>query len=247
MELLYQEEILYKISDNQSLTKKEICASKLFNSINDIPEQWRSRKFEDFTNPVMKIISDKLIQWDFITPVISGIISSQNGIGKTHLATCIYKKYIFNQIEKSFDKTIENISEDYIADEIKNWFNRGSGGYEDIRTRMGMFLSEKKLALQIQESFNNKSSSQLEILESYCKTDFLVIDDLFSLKQNEFARQNIFYIIDERSDWHSKPTFITSNLSLSEIADIDTRIADRIRNSMLFQVTEKVESFRKSR
>lgn len=253
MELLNQEETLYRISEDEGyrMSKRDICLSKMPNYLTEIPEQWHSRKFEDITNPVMKPIADKLLTWNFQNPVCAGIISPQNGIGKTHLATCVFKKFIYEDIGKEFDRITEDYSEDNYG-RLGSWV-MGTGRRvfnhfdEPLKPTKYMFLSEKKLALQIQESFNQKTVSQLEILESYTKAEFLVIDDLFSLRANEFARQNLFYIIDERTDWNGKPTFITSNLSLPEIADIDTRIADRVRNSMLFQVYDKIDSFRRNK
>lgn len=242
MELLNQEETLYKISDSEERTFKEIINYKFTNSLTELNPLWINRNFKDFDNTPLKEVAGKLSSWDFISPIISSILSVQNGIGKSHLATCIYKKYVYDLIIESFTRL--TASEDYLGcpDELRKWVN---DKWKNQCYKKYEFLSEKKLALIIQDSFNNKSSSQYDILENYCKLDFLVIDDCFSMKQNEFARQNIFYIIDERAEWNNKPTFITSNLSIKEIADIDTRIADRIRNSMMFQITDKMESFRK--
>lgn len=240
MELLNQEEILYKTSDNEFRSKEEIINSKFSMTRININPAWRTRTFKDFDNTDLKSVAAKLKEWDFVSPNISSILSIQNGIGKTHLATCVYKKFIYNLICEQFDNYFKP-GKDRV-DELLKWFNED---FNNQTYKKYEFLSEKKLALMIQDSFRDKQTSQLEILEHYCKLDFLVIDDCFSMKQNEFARQNIFYIIDERAEWNNKPTFITSNLSLTEIADIDTRIADRIRNSMMFQVTDKIDSFRK--
>jgi DNA replication protein DnaC len=240
MELLNPEETLYRISETESRTKKELVNSKFARTKLNINTAWNDRTFKDFDNTPMQPIADKLKDWDFANPNIASILSMQNGIGKTHLATCLYKKYIHNLISDSFDLHFKIYVDD--IDENTRWFN---ADMQYLTSKRFEFLSEKKLSLLIQESFNNKQSSQLDILERYCKLDFLIIDDCFAMKQNEFARQNIFYIIDERCEWNNKPTFITSNLSLTEIADIDTRIADRIRNSMMFQITDKIESYRK--
>ena len=241
MELLnQQEETLYKISDTESRSKSAIMNFKLEKSLYTIPENWRSRKFTDVKDSIMKPISDKLKEWDFKKPTIAGIISVQNGIGKTHLATCVWKKYIHSYIEDKMEYYINKYNEgDEFA--IREFLS------SDLRlNEKFLFLSEKKLALTIQETFNSKSKSQLEAIEYYCNLDFLIIDDCFAMKQNDFARQNIFYIIDERSEWKNKPTFLTSNLSMKEIADIDTRIADRIRTSMLFEIKDKVKSYREN-
>lgn len=245
MELINQKETLYRISPDKEVTKDQLINWKYNESLN-IPEHWHDRTFSNFKNTSLSEASEKLKSWDFIKPNISSILSPMNGIGKTHLATCIYKKYIYEKIAAGFSNYFEKEnyidSSDYAKSEtvrsfLDRKFNEGCS-----------FLSEKKLSLTIQKTFNDKKSgtSQLDILESYCRLDLLVIDDCFSMKENDFTRQNIFYIIDERTEWQNKPTFITSNLTLKDIAEIDTRIADRLRSPLLFQFAEeKIKSFRK--
>jgi len=254
MELINRKETLYRISPDQERTKDQIINYK-FNQVlklSHIPEHWENRAFADFNNTELKETADKLKAWDFKTPNIGSILSPMNGIGKTHLATCIFKKYIFEKVTAGFVSYFECDKYINAEDPGKYGHNERDEIMENFLDRnfadSCLFLSEKKLALTIQETFNDKKSgtSQLEILESYCKLDFLVIDDCFSMKENEFARQNIFYIIDERGEWKNKPTFVTSNLSLKDISGIDTRIADRLRSSLLFQITDqKINSFRK--
>ena len=156
MELLnQQEETLYKISDTDSRSKSAIMNFKLEKSLFTIPENWRSRKFTDIKDSVMKPISENLKEWDFKTPTIAGIISVQNGIGKTHLATCVWKKYIHSYIENKIDYYINKYNE---GDEyaIREFLS------SDLRLNEKLlFLSEKKLALTIQETFNSKSNHSL--------------------------------------------------------------------------------------
>lgn len=237
MELINkQEEINYRISPDKSYTKKELILYKSNLICQDIlPAHWINRSFRHFENTELKTEAEKLFSWNFKNPIIAGMLSALNGIGKTYLAGCIMKKYIYERLLINFDK--KNIEADNI-EQVNEWLN-------EIINLNVCFLSEKKLALEIQESFDIKKLSQLQIIEKYCNYDFLIIDDLFSMKQNEFARQNVFYIIDERIDYKQNPTFITSNLLLNEIADIDTRIADRLRSNLLFQITKNIESFRK--
>ena len=239
MELINRNETLYRISPDKEISREDLIYHKYLQSLDEIPEHWRERKFADFDNTDLKDIAEKLKQWDFVTPSSASILSPMNGIGKTHLATCILKKFIFSKVERSFDRFIELAGDSFI--DINNWVT------EKLNVKC-LFLSEKKLGLMIQDSFKKDKlgSSQLEILESYCKLDFLVIDDCFAMSENEFERKNIFYIIDERIEWGNKPTLITSNLNLKAISGIDTRIADRLRSPLLFQLTdETINSFRK--
>lgn len=236
MELL-REETLFRISAEQSISREELINFKFENSLDIIPEHWRSRKFSDFDNTGLFEIAEKLRQWDFVNPNCVSILSPQNGIGKTHLATCVLKKFIYNKVSRSLDRFLEIAGDGYY--DINDWLS------DKIETN-SLFLSEKKLGLLIQESFKDgKSKSHLQILEYYCNLDFLVIEDLFSFSENEFERKNIFYIIDERREWRNKPTLVTSNLFFKDIAEnIDTRIADRLRSPFMFQIKEPIKSFR---
>ena len=51
-------------------------------------------------------------------------------------------------------------------------------------------------------------------------------------------------IIDERNDWERKPTVITTNLDITEIAQIDTRIASRLCNGYIFNLNELTTDYR---
>lgn len=108
-------------------------------------------------------------------------------------------------------------------------------------------LSAKKLSYMVQQSFKDSSHNMpLDILESFTNSDMLLIDDMFSMKTTDFDRQNFYFILDERLEWKHVPTIITSNLSLTDIADIDTRLADRMSNDMCFEIKSDVPSYRQN-
>lgn len=247
MELLKKEkEKLYRINADESYTRERIINHKVNDAMRILPEHWRNRNFSMIDNPILKVICEKLIKWDFKTPIVSSIISKQNGIGKSFISTCLIRKYFQDIISPDFDNKFvewnENLDGMYsYMDGTPDIFMRFYYGNE-----VGI-LDDKKMNLEIQETFNRKKSelSQKAILDKFVSYKFLVIDDMFSNRTNDFARQNILYILDQRIEFYNKPTFITSNLTLEEIADIDTRIADRINNSMLFQIDKPIESYRK--
>lgn len=247
MELLKQDkEKLYRINADESYTRERIINHKVNEAMRILPEHWRNRNFNMIDNAILKVICEKLIKWDFKTPIVSSIISKQNGIGKSFISICLIRKYFKDIITPDFDN------------KFVEWDEKQEGAYGYMDGRPGVFmkffygnevaiLDDKKMNLEIQETFSRKKSetSQKAILDKFVSYKFLVIDDMFSNRTNDFARQNILYILDQRIEFCNKPTFITSNLTLDEIADIDTRIADRINNSMLFQIDKPIESYRK--
>lgn len=248
MELVSEQtEKLYRINKDEYYSRERIINHKVKEAMKILPEHWRSRNFEMITNPILKVITEKLMKWNFENPIVSSIISKQNGIGKSFIATCMIRKYFYDVISLEFDNHFVEWNEN---EEGMYYY-----GYNGVLTFMQStydhhvkILDDKKMNLEIQETFNRKKSetTQKSILDNFVKYKFLVIDDMFSNRTNEFARQNILYVLDERIEYENKPTFITSNLTLSEIADIDTRIADRINNSMLFQIDKEIESHRKN-
>ena len=83
------------------------------------------------------------------------------------------------------------------------------------------FIEELKL------SFNDNSSTD-EIIVKYSNAYFLVFDDLGTKKVSEWILGVLYLIINRRYE-NLRKTIITSNFSLSEIADIyDSRISSRI-------------------
>jgi len=199
--------------------EEERCKS--FNLITrEIAEKWLKKTFDQLSGDQLlgeqfKPIIELLRNWDFKTPEIVSIISAQNGIGKTHLAVCLFKRYC--------------------------WEN-----YKD--TTRCYFRRERQILSEIQSCYRDNSTiSEEEVLYKYVHCKFLAIDDFFSDRTNEFARRTMLHILDMRSEWHGYPTVLTSNLSLEEISQIDTRIASRINNSMRIEIASPMNDFRQSR
>jgi len=189
--------------------------------VKDIPRKWHNKQFDQLKGEHYKTIIQKLNHWDFKMPELVAIISPINGIGKTHLAVCMLKKYIWEWIDKN--------------------------DYEKFLPH-AIFTKERTILAEIQDSYRDKSErGEKQILDYYISVGFLVIDDVFADRQNDFARRTMLHIIDERAEWYGNPTLITSNLNLEEIKGIDTRIMSRINNSMLIEIeSENFKDYRKT-
>jgi chromosomal replication initiation ATPase DnaA len=186
------------------------------------PEKWIAKRFDQLTGDKKYIDTvTKIIEWDFKDPIAYTILSKANGVGKTHMGVSLCRKYIYQDIVKREGDTEKKY-------------------YTDI------FVTDATIYRKVQESYRDKSfQSESEIIERYAKKKFLVIDDLFSSRDNDFARRIMLEIINLRLDWYGLPTFITSNLNRKEIREIDTRIDSRLNNGIVIELQNNTEDRRK--
>jgi hypothetical protein len=228
-----------------------------------LPKAYQEKTFLDLEGYTMYSIVEKLKEWDTKNPLICAILSNQNGIGKTHLAVSLVKEIYYNKIKAMEDENYEIYLKRYpIFYNMKEWdenpelhntnnienpYNVELPQYNTSFELKFNFLPEWKLLLEYRKCMNFKSEiSEEDFIEKYANLDLLVIDDVFSTKEGnfEFSRSILLTILDERSTYKMKPTILTSNLTLKEIADIETRIASRIDNKMLIQIDSKMEDYR---
>jgi len=191
-----------------------------------LPAFWAKKSFMDLSEIDKKYhtMIESLKAWDFVTPPCITFVSKNNGVGKTHLAVCLYKKFV----EKNITDYIKTNSDLSRLDKMNHKY----------------FYDETDIYSEIKESFNNNFLSETEIFNKFIKMKFLVIDDLFANRDNEFTRTTMLRIINKRIDWERLPTVITTNLDINEIAQIDTRIASRLCNGYIFNLNEVTTDFR---
>lgn len=220
----------------ETYTKNQFILLRYNTSLNLLPRGLVSKEFNQLENVIMREIGEKFKNWDFEHPHIASILSNQNGIGKTHIAVSTFKKFLLDWLLKNYEKNIEYLNK-YEYERIEN-----------LSLPDAKWLSERELLGEIQDSFNSKypEKSEKEILEKICDKKFLVIDDIFGNRNNEFSKRILLHIIDERTEYRGNVTLITSNLSIEEISSIDTRIASRLDNSMCFYIESYIKDFRKN-
>ena len=83
------------------------------------------------------------------------------------------------------------------------------------------------LTIMLQSVYTTKENL-FDTLQEIIKAPVLCIDDFLSEKMTEFMRQNWYYILNMRNE-NMAITYITSNKNLADVAQIDARIASRIR------------------
>jgi DNA replication protein DnaC len=93
-----------------------------------------------------------------------------------------------------------------------------------------LFIPSVQLLSVIRDSYRQGSGvSENDLIRNYAKVRWLYIDDLGVEKPSAWAIQILFMILDARYN-DMLPTYFSSNLSLSEIAEqLSQRIASRIR------------------
>lgn len=228
------------LQEVKTTMRPQFAYHKLQLSMRIHPPEWMSHKWSDFNQvPELESIVEAVTNWDYKDPLVCSLLSHQNGIGKTHLAIVAYKTFLWNQILDEFDDiTYPDKDSKEIQTQLSYWTSKPIGNV--------LFITEADLLRNIQSTYDKAwTITEAEEIQKYTKAEILVIDDCFAGKPSDFQRRILLEIIDKRSERYMKPTIITSNLLLSDIADnIDTRIADRLRGQQLHQIKNHVESWR---
>jgi DNA replication protein DnaC len=147
-----------------------------------------------------------------------GFITGPTGSGKTHLAVGYLRQFLINN---------------YGSPEF-NDFDSTPRHCQPFPKRV-IFINSVSLLWETRNAIANKQ--QEDVLYDYCKCDFLVIDDLGSERVTPWAEEIFSKLIYDR-EAEILDTLITSNLSLSELAELfNPRLASRIKS---FGVTSKI-------
>jgi DNA replication protein DnaC len=98
-----------------------------------------------------------------------------------------------------------------------------------LMDRQVLFTGIPMLCFELRKTFQDDSQkTEQDVIHTYTTCEYLIMDDLGVEKPTEWVKKTLNYIIYER-DGMLKPTIITSNLSLDDIAKkIDQRMASRI-------------------
>lgn len=159
--------------------------------------------------------------------------------------------------ENEKQEEIKNLCRKYVAD-IEKFYKKGIGilfvgrtgtgkshlAYSILKEAMskGYRCDVKKfieIAREIKDSWNNRNTSESEIIRSYSKHDFFLIEEI-GVQYNTPNEKVILYDIIEQRYVRQVPTLLTSNLSpqkLQEHLDFDgeARVWSRIKGSSLIK------------
>ncbi len=141
----------------------------------------------------------------------SYFITGNVGVGKTHLAVALIRKYI-SHIKPYYDDQ----RKEYMLD-----INHSA---------LPVFIEVPELLLRIRASYHKDSyETEMDIVDRYTYAPLLVLDDLGVEKASDFSTLMLYLIINRRCS-NELTTIITSNLSIDEINErLSTRIGSRIK------------------
>jgi len=165
----------------------------------ETPKKYRSARLRDFSS-----VSEKDIIWNDCGFCLRG----KTGIGKTHLATALARKYFYPTNPYS------------IAREVDGRIEYSENSYR--------WISVPSLLMEIRSTFNNRDGgTEKSIVDKFSKTKLLVMDDLGSEKISDWASSTLYVIISDRRN-NMLQTIITTNQTIAEIYEWEPRIASRI-------------------
>jgi DNA replication protein DnaC len=159
-----------------------------------------------------------------------GIIIGKTGVGKTHMAVAIMKRWIANHTDIS-QTPRRSVALSLLAETAK----------------CAIFIPTIMLVWEMRAKTGNKAENIDEAMHAYCHYDFAIIDDLGAERQTEWSLEVLTRLIYERHA-EQKETVFTSNLSMSQIAEtFGDRTASRILDfGRPFEITSLVD-WRKKR
>lgn len=215
------------------LKKDRQILSKIYTRMKEmkIPPYWINKRFQDLKGDENYLaMVNKIKEWDFEIPSHVVLLSSENGIGKTHIAVCILRKFIHETYTKQKDITNDECA-----------FYSSNVGFP------GYFIKEQDIYHLITESYREDSTnSEKKIINDLVNMPLLIIDDMFASRDNNFSNRIMYEIIDKRIDWYRRPTVITSNYTISDINKINPRIASRLYSPLQFEIRSVKKDYREN-
>lgn len=116
------------------------------NSRKNIPLVYYDKKIQDIQGyePIVNLLEN----WNFETPSICAILSNQNGIGKSHLASSTIRLFIKNYVKENYEKLDSENFELPV-------FNLG-------------FIPERVFLRELRDGYREKFFSETEFYKSFC-------------------------------------------------------------------------------
>lgn len=151
-----------------------------------------------------------------------------------------YQAMTFDNFKK--DKTNERIynkAKEFLSSQ-KSLFVYGNTGSGKTHLQIAGFRSSLEsltksayiqytsLTLVRPQEFQTKEDAEAELIEKYSSYKKLFIDDLFAIRTTAQGTEIIYSLFETILAKGKGQVFITSNLNLSQIQDIDDRVASRI-------------------
>lgn len=141
----------------------------------------------------------------------SFFITGSTGIGKTHMAVAIMRRYI-EGLPTKYNDTEDSVT-------------------VDMGTTKPIFIEAPELMFELINSIGNDTKeAQRKIVDKYASTPFLILDDVGVEKDSDYTMLMMYLIINRRYTGRNKRTIVTSNMNLNELSErLSDRLSSRIK------------------
>jgi|TARA_Y100000034_G_scaffold47492_1_gene58474 DNA replication protein DnaC len=174
--------------------------------LNQIPIRFSDVKKEDIPQNVLKVFDDILDEKGLY-------MFGSCGVGKTHIAWSLFK----HKTEQRFSEAREYLGK-----------KGNEGRHVSVRSNIQVYSWVEVLRLLRDSMINKEKYRGAYSIEEDFDPQILILDDVGSEKASDWTIETLYYLINKRYE-EKKPTIITSNLPLSELADkVGDRITSRI-------------------
>jgi DNA replication protein DnaC len=91
--------------------------------------------------------------------------------------------------------------------------------------------------LEIRATFSG-TGSESDVVRKYQRMPYMVLDDLGAEKMTDWSVSSLYVVLSGRYN-ANRPTIVTSNLTLAQIAEWEPRIASRLGGMCVVQLDGK--------
>lgn len=107
---------------------------------------------------------------------------------------------------------------------------------ESGSVRSAYFTTAPGLLVELRSTYGGQAKErEIDVVTRYANYGALVLDDLGAEKITDWSASSMYLILNKR-DAEMRPTFITSNMAISEIAQWEPRIASRLASMKSFNL-----------
>lgn len=103
-------------------------------------------------------------------------------------------------------------------------------------SKIGSWTTAGMMLAAIRSTYHPQAKEQeLSVMHKFSDCGCLLIDDLGAEKVSDWSIPMMYEIIAARTNWN-RPTIITSNLTVAQIADWNPRIASRLAGGVVYRM-----------
>lgn len=134
------------------------------------------------------------------------------GVGKTHLAAALLR----DRLRAGHQHSLLSVRD------------LGDGEEYFIPLHSAVWVSVPQLLMEVRSTYRQKAvETEADVIRRYRRPKLLVLDDFAAEKVTDWSLSSVYLILSMRIN-EMRDTIVTSNSTLEDIAQWDTRIASRL-------------------